>query len=80
MRDLARDFRILDAMSDEERRHPERVGAAARRRIAALAGTELAPVDHLLGLFAAARAPAKEDAAWGPWQAIKCALGFASKS
>src|SRR5262245_19065060 len=73
---LRRIEKMLDAMTREERRDPDRIDEAARVRIAASAGTQPEDVTRFLAQFAQARDLMRQLARMTFWQRLKLVLGF----
>ena len=68
--------RMIGAMTEEERRDPDRIDHTARLRIAASSGTELQEVEQFLAQFDRVRALMRQMADMSAWQRIKMVLGF----
>jgi signal recognition particle subunit SRP54 len=68
--------RMIDAMTPDERAHPDRIDAAARERIAASAGVQPEDVSQFLEQFAAVRRLMRQMVNMTLWQRIKMVTGF----
>jgi hypothetical protein len=67
---------MIDAMTADERAHPDRIDPAAASRIAAEAGTEPADVDDLVRRFGEVRVVMRRLAKLSVWERIKLVLGL----
>ena len=73
---LRRVTAMIDAMTPDERRDPDRIEVAARVRIAAATGTEHQDVEQFLAQFGQLRAMMREIARMSLWQRIKLVVGL----
>ena len=74
---LRRVGKMIDAMTPEERREPDRIDESARVRIAAASDTEPRDVERLLQQFAQTRELMMQMAQMNFWQRLKLVLGLA---
>jgi len=68
--------RMIDAMTDAERRDPDRIEADRRARIAADSGTRPDQVETLLAQFRQVRELMRQMARMSLWQRLKLVMGF----
>ena len=73
---LRRVEKMIDAMTREERREPDRIDETARVRIAAASGTEPGDVERFLQQFARVRDLMRQMAQMSFWQRLKLVLGL----
>jgi signal recognition particle subunit SRP54 len=73
---MRRVAKMIDAMTPEERREPDRIDEAARVRIAGASDTEPHEVEQFLAQFAQVRDLMRQLARMSFWQRLKLVLGF----
>ena len=67
---------MIDAMTPEERREPDRIDGSARARIAAKAGCRPEDVEQFLAQFARVRELMRRMAGMSLWQRIEMVVGL----
>jgi signal recognition particle subunit SRP54 len=76
---LERVRRIIDAMTDEERTHPEMIDESRRARIAAGSGTQPSDVEEFLAQFDQVRTLMREMAGMNLWRRLKLVVGIGKR-
>jgi signal recognition particle subunit SRP54 len=73
---MERAQRMIDAMTPDERAHPDRINADARERIAATTGVQPEDVRQSLEQFATVRRSIRQMMNMSLWQRIKMVTGL----
>lgn len=73
---LLRIRRMIDAMTEEERRDPDGIDLSQRQRVAAASNTDLEEVELFLEDFKQVRKIMRKMSEMSVWQRIKMVLGF----